>query len=335
VLYRQASDLVLDDLFLDLTKLVDGIILILKLEGFNPAGSIKLKTAVSLIEEGERQGLLIPGSRVIESSSGNLGIALASVCAIRGYQFTCVVDPNTSRQSISLMKAFGATVVEVQTRDANGGFLATRIDYIRQCLAEDPHLFWPNQYANLANPQAHYDRTAAAIIKEFPNVAYLFVGVGTSGTLMGCARYFRQYSSGTKIIAVDTEGSVTFGFPPGHRYIPGLGTSLRPDILRSELVDDVVLVPEREAVQMCRRVAAKHGIAVGGSTGSVLAAIMRTRARLQDGATVLAIGPDAGDRYLDSIYNDEWVKERFSDLFPATGPGLNTSSKDHIRRYEE
>ena len=137
MLYQQASDLVLDDIFLDVSRLISRASLILKLEGFNPAGSIKLKTALSLLEEGERQGLLKPGSRIIESSSGNLGIALSSVCAARSYRFTCVVDPNTSRQSITLMRAFGATVVEVCDRDSNGGFLQTRIDYIQRRTTSD------------------------------------------------------------------------------------------------------------------------------------------------------------------------------------------------------
>lgn len=317
MLYRQASDLVLDDVFIDVSGLVDGVSLALKIESFNIAGSIKLKTALSLLDEGEKQGLLGPGSRIIESSSGNLGIALGSICAIRGYYFTCVIDPNTSRHSVSLMKAFGATVVEVNERDANGGFLQTRIDYIRRRLAADPQLFWTNQYANLANPRVHYERTAAAIMREFPDVGYLFIGAGTSGTLMGCATYFRKHSPATKIIAVDAEGSVAFGAAPARRLIPGLGTSRRPEILDPDLVDEVVWVSERDTIQMCRQVAMRLGIAVGGSTGSVLAAVTRMRWWLRNGTRVVAIGPDAGDRYLDTIYDDDWVRSRFDELSAA------------------
>lgn len=310
-LYRSASDLVVDDVFLEMSPLIDGINLILKIECFNPAGSIKLKTAVSLLDDAEWRGLLRPGGCVIESSSGNLGIALSSICAIRGYRFICVTDPNTSPQSIALMRVFGASVVEVTERDAKGGYLQTRIDYIKRRIETDTDLFWPNQYANPANPAVHCQRTADAIAKEVQDLGYLFIGTGTGGTLMGCARYFRAHSPRTKIIAVDAEGSATFGFPPGRRQIPGLGTSRKPEILEPEVVDDIVVVPEGDAIRMCRLVATKFGIAVGGSTGSVLAAVARSRSRLPSGANVVAIGPDSGDRYLDTIYDDKWVEERF------------------------
>lgn len=318
MLYRHASDLILDDLFLDLSGLIPCIRLVLKIEGLNPVGSIKLKTAVALIDDVEQRRLLMKGDRVIESSSGNLGIALSSVCAIRGYPFTCVVDPNTSLQSIALMKAFGSHVIVVDTPDINGGFLHSRIECIRERMAADPSLVWPNQYANAANPQVHSDRTAACIVKEMPDLDYLFVGAGTTGTLMGCVDYFRKNSPRTRIIAVDAEGSITFGFPPGRRHIPGLGASRRPEICQPGVVDEVVLVPEPEAVSMCRRVAAERGIAVGGSTGSVLAAVDRKRASLPPGATVVAIGPDTGDRYLDTVYDDDWVRERFGSPFGET-----------------
>jgi N-(2-amino-2-carboxyethyl)-L-glutamate synthase len=237
MLYSKVTDIILDDIFLDLSSLVDGIRLILKLENFNFGGSIKAAPAIGLLNDGEGRGLLVPGGHVIESSSGNLGIALSAICAVRA---------------------------EVRERDENGGFLQTRIDFIVEQFAADPRLFWPNQYANLANPRAHYERTAVAIAREVPRPACVFIGVGTTGTLMGCGRYFREHLRGTKIIAVDTEGSVTFGSAAGPRYIPGLGTSRRPDILRPEFADQVVLIPEAEAVQMCRRVAREHGIAVGG-----------------------------------------------------------------------
>jgi len=324
VLYQSANDLILDDLFLKVNGLVNGINLILKLEGLNLSGSIKLKTAISLLNDGEERGLLKCGGRVIESSSGNLGVALSSVCAIRKYYFTCVVDSNTPRRSIALMKAFGATVTEVRERDIHGGFLQTRIDLIRQLLEADQQLFWPNQHANPANPQAHYDSTAVAIIREIPDLRYLFIGASTTGTLMGCARYLREHAPHTRIFAVDTVGSVTFGFPPGPRYIPGLGTSRRPEILQSELVDEVVMVPEADAVRMCRRMAIEHGIAVGGSTGSVLAAVVRSQAILPEGATVVAISADLGERYLDTVYDDDWVQEQFGIVPTAADPRPDT-----------
>ncbi|MEV7085117.1 2,3-diaminopropionate biosynthesis protein SbnA [Streptomyces sp. NPDC093085] len=311
MIYDNAQDLVLDRLFLRFDGLVPGLRLLLKIEGFNPAGSIKLKTAIGLVEDAERWNLLKPGGRVIESSSGNLGVALSSVCAARGYHFTCVTDPNTSPQNAALIRAFGAELVVVDTKDANGGYLQSRIDYIGDRLQEDPALFWPNQYANEANPRIHYDRTAAAILAEVPDVEYLFVGAGTTGTLMGCAAYFREHAPRTRVVAVDTEGSVTFGFPAGKRHLPGLGTSRRPELCDPEQVDEVVIVPEAEAVRMCRAVARERGIALGASTGSVLAAVARKAPELPPGATVVALAPDNGDRYLTTVYDDAWVAERF------------------------
>ncbi|AJT63003.1 putative siderophore biosynthesis protein SbnA [Streptomyces lydicus] len=321
MLYRNAHELVLDSVFLDLDGFIPHIDLKLKIEGLNPAGSIKIKAAVGLIEDAERKGLLEPGGRIIESSSGNLGIALSSVSAARGYSFICVADPNTSRQSIGLMEAFGADVVVVTERDANGGYLQTRIDYIHERLREDSSLVWPNQYANPANPRAHYERTAAAIVEQGWGIDHLFIGAGTTGTLMGCTDYFREHSPNTRITGVDSVGSVTFGEPAGRRHIPGLGTSRRPEIFRPGRVDEVILIPEFEAVRMCRRLAAERGIALGGSTGSVLAAIERNTDRIEPGACVVAIAPDIGDRYLDTIYDDVWVYERFGRLdSDARGP---------------
>jgi cysteine synthase A len=322
MLYRHSHDLILDDIFLDLDGFIPGVSLILKLEGLNPAGSIKAKAAIGLIEDAENRGLLRPGGHVIESSSGNLGIALASVCAARGYRFTCVIDPNTSKQSAALMKAFGAEVTMVSERDANGGFLQTRIDYIGDRLKEDPSLVWTNQYANPANPRAHYDRTAPSIIKLGLGVDYLFVGAGTTGTLMGCIDYFREHSPDTRVIAVDTTGSVTFGHPSGKRHIPGLGTSRRPEICRVEGPDEVLLVPEADAIAMCRRLATRRGIALGGSTGSVLAAVADKADALPAGARVVAIAPDTGERYLNTIYDDLWVWAHFPDHPWDTGRHL-------------
>ncbi|MFE5868485.1 pyridoxal-phosphate dependent enzyme [Streptomyces roseifaciens] len=148
----------------------------------NPAGSIKLKAAVGMVEDAERNGRLGPGRRLIESSSGSLGIALAVVAAGKGYSFTCVTDPNASAQSVAAIKALGADVVQVDERDLNGGFLGTRIAYIRDRLAAEPGLVWLNQYANPANPATHASTTASSVLRNIGRVDQLFVGAGTTGT---------------------------------------------------------------------------------------------------------------------------------------------------------
>ncbi|MDI5962219.1 2,3-diaminopropionate biosynthesis protein SbnA [Streptomyces sp. SL13] len=315
MIYEKTYDMVTDDIFMRLPYLAPGAEVFLKIEGLNPAGSVKLKTALSLIEDAENHGRLKPGARIIESSSGNLGIALSSICATKGYAFTCVVDPNTSATSADLMRALGTEVVVVDTLDANGGFLQSRISYIQQRTATDPTMIWLNQYANPANPRAHYDQTASSMLKELQQIDYLFVGVGSTGTFVGCAEYFREYSPDTRVVAVDAAGSVTFGGVPGRRRIPGLGASRRPELCRPELADEVVYITELDAVRECRLMAREHGLLVGGSTGSVLAAIRQRGGTFPTASRIAAISPDLGERYLRTVYDDAWVAEQFGGLW--------------------
>jgi 2,3-diaminopropionate biosynthesis protein SbnA len=321
VIYEHAYEMITDDVFLHLAAAPTGPDVYLKVEGLNPAGSIKLKTAVSMVEDAERRGVLRPGGSLIESSSGSLGVALAMVAAARGYRFLCVTDPNTSPQSVDIMRALRAEVVEVDWPDASGGYLGSRIAFIEQRVADDPDTVWLNQYANPANPAVHARRTAAAITAEFPRVDYLFIGTGTSGTLMGCVSHFREVSPDTRIIAVDAVGSVSFGGPPGPRFIPGIGASRRPEMLDPLLVDEIALVSEVDTIRACRWLAGRFGLFAGGSTGSVVSAIQQLTPRLPDDACVVGISPDFGDRYAWTIYDDEWVAERFGrDCLTETPP---------------
>jgi N-(2-amino-2-carboxyethyl)-L-glutamate synthase len=313
MIYEDSCGVVLDDVFLRLCGFLPGIEVLLKLEGLNPAGSIKLKTAVSLVRDLEECARLRVGSRIIESSSGNLGRALSVVCAAKGYPLTIVTDPNASGASIRMMEALGTNVVVVRERDANGGFLGTRIAYIEAELARDRGLVWPNQYASQANAAAHYERTARSIHTEIPQAGAVVVGVGTSGTLMGCLSYYLKHSPATRIIAVDAAGSVLFGGPPGPRHIPGIGASRVPELFADGGEFEKVQVPESEAVAMCWRLARERGLAVGGSTGSVLAAVAALAATFPPGETVVAISPDLGEQYLESVYDRSWVSRHFGD----------------------
>lgn len=308
-MYEKLSDIVHDQAFLKISGL--GHDFFLKLESLNPAGSIKLKTAVGLVDDLQGRGLIKPDTVLIESSSGNLGVALAMICAERGIKFTCVVDPNSSAHNIRMMRSYGAEVIQVETPDANGGFLGTRIELIRDRLKVDPRYVWLNQYENAANPRAHARTTARSIGQRFGHVDYLFVGAGTTGTLMGCVQYFQRHHPLTKIIAVDSVGSVTFGTPAGRRFIPGLGTSQRPAIFNADGIHALEMVPEAHTVAMCRLLARNKGLLVGGSTATVMAAVHAWRERIAPGAVVVALSPDWGERYLDTLYDDEWVEQRF------------------------
>jgi 2,3-diaminopropionate biosynthesis protein SbnA len=317
LIYRKVYDVVREDVFLELPGLIPGIELLLKLEGLNPAGSIKLKTAVALLDDLEKRGLGPGSGRVIESSSGNLGVALAVVCASRGYELNVVTDPNATRASILAMRALGAQVTVVTDRDAAGGYLQTRLDYIAKRLAEDPFLHWPNQYANPAGVRAHRDRTAAGIHRELGPIDVLAVGAGTTGTLMGCLEYFTEQCPGTRVIAVDALGSLLFGGSAGRRMIPGLGVSRVPELFRDDHGLEKAIIAEVDTIAMCRRVAREHGLLVGGSTGTVLAAVQRLAATFQTGSRVVVISPDLGERYLETVYDDEWVEQHFSTLARA------------------
>lgn len=320
VLVSYAYEVVPGSVFLELPDFVPQFSTHLKLEGLNPAGSIKLKTARALVQSLEDAGLIGPGRELIESTSGNLGIALATVCAARRYHLTLVTDPNVNAVSVKMMRALGAEIVVVRDRDGNGGFLQTRIDYVRRRVAENPNLVWLNQYANPANPAVHRDQTAAEVLAGFGVPDWLFVGAGTTGTLMGCVERFRHIPA-TTVVGVDAVGSVSFGGAPAPRLIPGLGTSRQPEIFRDDGSFRKVLVGEPDTIRVCRRVARDYGLLVGGSTGTVLAAVETFAELIAPGSRVLAISPDLGDRYLDTIYSDEWVVEHFgADLLDALDP---------------
>jgi 2,3-diaminopropionate biosynthesis protein SbnA len=299
-------ELMFGNVFMKITGIVPEaqVPIFVKVEGLNMAGSIKLKPAIHMIEQLERNGILRPDSEIVESSSGNLGVALSLVCSLKGYKFTCVSDPNITPQNHRLIKAYGGSVVIVDQRDANGGFLNTRIDLINRWIDENPKLIWINQYANKANKGAHYRWTGPEILRNFPNIDFLFVGAGTTGTLMGCAEFMRQHSPRTQIIAVDSEGSVTFGFPSGKRHIPGLGTSRRPELVDPSIVDDILLVPEVETVEMCHKLLRTQGWLVGGSTGTVLAGVRRFAHKIRPGQTVVAISPERCPNVRAMEYSD-------------------------------
>lgn len=307
------GDLIVGDVYIRISGLVAHAVVHLKLECFSAGGSIKTKTAWQMIETLEQAGKARPGTRLIESSSGNLGLALSILAAERGYRFTCVSDPNISTHVVKLMRAYGAEVIIVGERDSNGGYLSSRLSYINSRLESDPGLVWLNQYANPANALAHEHFTGSEIASAFARIDYLFIGVGTTGTLTGVSRVVRHRSPHTRVIAVDSLGSITFGTLAGPRYIPGLGTSRRPEIATEEAFNQLMLVPEADAIVICRQLAAK-GLLIGGSTGTVLAAITMLNEKIPRNSCVVAISPDFGDRYLDTIYDDAWVEARFPGL---------------------
>jgi 2,3-diaminopropionate biosynthesis protein SbnA len=301
-----------DDLYVDLQSIF-GHSLYLKCEGFNFAGSVKLKAAAAMVEAAEQSGALRPGSILAESSSGNLGVALSMIAASKGYGFLCVTDSRCNLATRRLMEALGARVHIVSEQGPVGGFLGARIDYVRAMCASDDRYVWLNQYTNPGNWGAHYRTTGPAIADSFPELDVLFVGAGTTGTLMGCARYFREWHRPVRIVAVDAVGSVSFGGEPGRRMIPGLGMNIRPALLDESYVDEVVVVEEADTVRTCHRLA-RRGFLFGGSTGTVVSGAMSWLARNDaSDLTAVAIAPDLGERYLDTVYQTNWLQDIYGE----------------------
>jgi N-(2-amino-2-carboxyethyl)-L-glutamate synthase len=310
---ENSLELILDRVFYRLNNFLSlKADLFLKIEGFNPAGSIKIKPAIRMLEALEEKGEISPDrTHIVESSSGNLGVAISLACSIKGYPFTCISDPNISSRNEQYIKLFGGQLVIVKEQDKNGGFLNSRINLIKRLIKENNNFFWLNQYANCENKNAHYLSTAPSIFESLPEIDYLFIGAGTTGTLMGCAEYVRDNKLKTKVVAVDAFGSVTFDLPSSKRYIPGLGTSRKPELVDKSLIDDIIVVKEEDTIKMCRDLLRKKAFLVGGSTGTVLAGIKAYVHKLDTAKNIVAISPDLGERYLDTIYNDQWVSERF------------------------
>ncbi|WP_435971483.1 2,3-diaminopropionate biosynthesis protein SbnA [Streptomyces sp. Qhu_M48] len=301
-----------EDLYVDLRHLF-GCSLFLKCEGFNFAGSIKLKAAREMVEAAERNGVLKPDSVLVESSSGNLGVALSMIAASRGYRFVCVTDSRCNLSTRLTMEALGSQVHVIATAKADGGLLGARLAHVRRLCASDDRFVWLSQYTNSDNWKAHYLRTAPAIGRRFPQLDVLFVGVGTTGTLMGCARFFRTWHRPVRIVAVDSVGSVTFGGPPGRRMIPGLGMSVPPPLFDRDYVDEAVSVEEADGIRTCRRLA-RRGFLFGGSTGTVVRGATKWLAEHgRPGLTSVAIAPDLGERYLDTVYQSNWVQALYGE----------------------
>ena len=285
-----------------------------KLEALNPGGSMKDRPAISIINHAMETGVIRPGTVVVESSSGNMGIGLAQACLYFGLRFICVVDLKTTAQNILLLRAYGAEVDIVSEPDpGTGEFLQARINRVHYLLASLGNCFWPNQYSNIYNPIAHHE-TMREIVSSIGEVDYLFCATSTCGTMRGCAEYVKQHNMRTKVIAVDAKGSVIFGGCKAKRLIPGHGAAVRPQLYQDELASRIVYVSDLDCVTGCRRLVQREAILAGGSSGAIMMAIEKVKHDISPGSNCVAILPDRGERYLDTIYCDTWVREHFGDI---------------------
>jgi N-(2-amino-2-carboxyethyl)-L-glutamate synthase len=299
----------------------------LKLEGENPAGSVKDRTAFALVEHLERLGKITRDSVVIESTSGNLGVALALICRARGYQFVAVIDPKSTSENVERMLAFGGEVVKVHEADATGGYLLGRLRRVQEMCRTSARYVWTDQYSNAANPAVHYAHTAPEIYRQMNgSVDAVFVAVSTGGTLAGIGRFFREHSPSTRVIGVDAHGSVIFGGTPGPRRLTGIGSAQQSVFITSEIYDEHLLITDEEAFTFCRALDDATGIKVGGSAGAVVAACARYLRAHPSARRVVCLCADRGENYSSTIYNDQWLARQ----------GISTSfdALPHVRDIE-
>ena len=215
-----------------------------------------------------------------------------------------------------MLRAYGAEIDLVAEPDPESGeFLQARLNRVRELLGTIEKSFWPNQYANLQNPASHYSTTMHEIAVALDGkVDFLFVATSTCGTVRGCVEYVRQFGLDTRVIAVDALGSLIFSDVKGKRMVPGLGAGLRPPLCESLSIDECVHVSDVDCVVGCRRLMSREAILAGGSSGGVLAAIEKLQERIPDGANCVAILPDRGERYLDTLFDDDWVREHLGEI---------------------
>jgi cysteine synthase len=268
----------------------------IKLEKTNPGASIKDRIALAMIEDAEAKGLLKKDSVIIEPTSGNTGIGLAMVAAVKGYKLTLVMPESMSLERRRLMSVYGAEFVLTPREKGMKG----AIEKANELAKETPNSWVPQQFDNQANTEIHKKTTAQEILKDFPNgVDYMITGVGTGGHITGCAEILKQKFPNLKVFAVEPELSpVLSGGAPSPHPLQGIGAGFVPSILKTDLLDGIIQVSKDDAFAYAQRLAKEEGIFVGVSTGASLAAVAKKLADIPNGATVLTFNYDTGERYL-------------------------------------
>ncbi|MGP5411390.1 pyridoxal-phosphate dependent enzyme [Glutamicibacter ardleyensis] len=290
-----------------------GIEIFAKLDLLQLSGSTKERTAGSLIDSFMQSGQLQPGGMVIESTSGNLGIALSRQCVVRGIKFVAVVDENANKSALDIMRAYGATV-DLVVNQPDGNKLAARRQRVAQLLAENPGSVTTNQYGSPHNPAAHFSSTMPEIMEAVDGrLDMLFVATSTTGTILGCQNFVREHGLSTKLIAVDAMGSVLFGGESGNRRLPGLGAGIVPELALQAKPDRVFRIPEIDMVRGCRMLARREGILAGASTGAIVSAMGQLLPEIPQGSRIAFLVHDSGVPYLHSVYNDDWVREQLGE----------------------
>lgn len=295
---------------IELTKITKGLkpLILVKVEFFNPGGSVKDRPAIKMIEEAEKAGLLKPGGTIIEPTSGNTGVGLAQAAAVRGYRCILVMPDKMSEEKFSLLKAYGAEVVKVPTTSTAS---PESYNNVAQRLATEIHgAFLPNQFQNPHNPEAHYLTTGPEIWEDTDGkVTHFVAGVGTGGTISGIAKYLKEKNPKLQVIGIDPEGSIYSGDYSRSYKIEGIGEDFLPRNVNMSLIDRFERVSDKDAFEMARKLAREEGILAGGSSGAAVAGTLRVAKELKETEVMVVILPDTGRGYLSKIYSDKWMKE--------------------------
>jgi cysteine synthase len=279
----------------------EGVELFAKLEMFNPGGSVKDRIGVAMIEAAEADGIIEPGrTTIVEATSGNTGIALAFVCAARGYDLVLTLPQGMSREREGLLRLYGA---QVQVTESLGGM--SEAVAAAQALARDPDAWLPDQFSNPANPEAHRRSTGPELWDALDGrVDYFVAGVGTGGTITGAGAYLKERNPALRLVAVEPAASaVLSGMPPGPHKIQGIGAGFVPPVLDRELLDEVIAIDDEDAIETARLVARREGVLAGISCGAALAGALQVAAREEArGARIAVVLPDSGERYVSTPF---------------------------------
>ncbi len=288
-----------------------------KLEYFNPSGSVKDRMAKHIIEMAEKQGLLAPGAIIVENSSGNTGASLAMIAAVKDYQCIITMPDKMSNEKKDLMQAFGAQVVVTPT-DVPADSPESYYSVAKRIATETPNSYYPDQYNNPQNIEAHYLSTGPEIWQQMGGkIDVLVAGAGTGGTISGIGRYLKEKNPHIKIIAVDPMGSIFYDYfkhnkliTPHVYKVEGIGEDYLVKCLDFSVLDDIIQVDDQNSFLMARRLAKEEGIFAGGSSGSAVLAAIQYAKKIQIPQNIVVILPDSGNRYISKFYQDAWMQKQ-------------------------